>query len=66
MNELADLIFSLPHVIEWECLDVICKAALEALLSHIYTGWVRDYANYLMWIKIVTAILMCVQSCYLA
>lgn len=57
MGKLADLIFSLPHIIEWTCLDDICIFSLEAYLTHTEYGAVKEYTNTLHWRKFIQAML---------
>ncbi|KAI5117266.1 hypothetical protein M0805_000997 [Coniferiporia weirii] len=57
MEELANLVYSLPHIVEWECLDDICEASLFSYLSSAFHGAIRSFDNILRWNKVIVTIL---------
>ena len=49
MSRLASLMYSMPHLLEWECVDDIVKASLESLIAHAPTGGLRTQKNIIRW-----------------
>ena len=58
VSNLADLLFALPHIIEWDSIDFIVRSALEGCLAHVYHGGIREYHNFLKFVKIIIAVFM--------
>lgn len=54
---LADLTFTLPHIVEWDCMDDIFRIALENCLDHIDSYGQMSTYNAVKWNKIFTLLL---------
>ena len=54
---LAHLVYSLPHIVEWECMDNIFKTALQSCLNYIDEhGEMADY-NAIKWRRVLISFL---------
>lgn len=56
MGRLASLMFALPHLLEWDCIDDIVKEAIFALGSHVFEGGIRDRRNERRWANLICAV----------
>ena len=57
MSRIASLMYAMPHLLEWDCLDDIIKEALFNMYGHVFSGGVRDQKNMHRWGRLLVEVL---------
>lgn len=57
VERLTELIFSLPHLVEWDVMDSVSVAALREYSSYVSTGSIQNMETTNRWRSFVISVL---------